>query len=186
MASVNKTKMKNLGTHTQADIFPDTDDNRKVIIFEDRATGKAVVFDDQKNIALIGNKVNSFYLLPGGGIDQNESIESGIVRECLEEIGCNVELSKTVGIIDDYRNRDKKHCINYCYTAKLIGEKGELKLTEEEEKNGLHVIWVSFDEALGILEKEVEQLKRGEVAFYNTGFNILRDWLFLKELKKNQ
>jgi len=186
LASVNKNKMKKLGTHTQADIFPDKKDNREEIIFEDRATGKAIVFDDQNNIALIGNKVNSFYLLPGGGIDQVESIESGIVRECLEEIGCDVELGKTVGIIDDYRNRDRKHCINYCYTAKLIGEKGELKLTEEEEKNGLHVIWLSLSEALDILEKEVEQLRRGEVTFYNTGFNILRDCLFLKELEKNQ
>lgn len=178
--------MKSLGTHTQSDIFPDKEDNKKEVIFEDRITGKAVVFDEQKNIALVGNKVNSFYLLPGGGIDQYESIENGIVRECLEEIGCDVELSKAIGIIDDYRNRDKKHCINYCYTAKLIGKKGELTLTEEEEKNGLHVIWISLDEALDILEKEVEQLKRGEVTFYNTGFNILRDWLFLKEVKKNQ
>lgn len=178
--------MKNLGTHTQADIFPGKEDNKKEIMFEDRATGKAIVFDEQKNIALVGNKVNSFYLLPGGGIGHDESIESGIVRECLEEIGCNVELIKAVGMIDDYRNRDKKHCINYCYTAKLIGEKGELSLTENEAKNGLHVIWVPIDEAKHILEKEVGQLKRGEVTFYNTGFNILRDYLFLKELKENQ
>jgi len=94
-----------------------------------------------------------------------------------------VELKEVVGVIDDYRNRDKKHCINYCYSAKLFGKKGTLKLTEEEEKNGLHVIWVSLDEAINILGKEVEQLKRGEVTFYNTGFNILRDHLFLKEVK---
>lgn len=177
--------MKNLGTHTQADIFPDKEDNKKELIFEDRATGKAIVFDNQKNIALVGNMVNSLYLLPGGGIDHNESIENGIVRECLEEIGCNVELIKAVGIINDYRNRDKKHYINYCYTANLIGEKGDLSLTEDEAKNGLHVTWVPIDEAKYILEKEVEQLKRGGVTFYNTGFNILRDHLFLKELREN-
>lgn len=177
--------MKNIGTHTQTDIFPNKEDNKKEIIFEDRATGKAIVFDDQKNIALVGNKVNSFYLLPGGGIDRDKSIESGIIRECLEEIGYNIKLIKAVGMIDDYRNRDKKHCINYCYTAKLIGEKVGLNLTEDETKNGLHVIWIPIDEAKRILEKEVEQLKRGEVTFYNTGFNILRDHFFLKELKEN-
>ena len=166
--------MRNLGTLTQKDIFPEKEDDKEKINFEDRITGKAIVFDEDDNIALVGNKVNSFYLLPGGGIDHGESIESGIIRESLEETGCNVKL----------KNRDKKHCINYCYTTKLVGKKGELTLTEDEERNGLHVIWVSLDEAIKILEKEVEQLRRGEVAFYNTGFNILRDHLFLREVKR--
>ncbi len=178
--------MKNLGTHTQFDIFPKERDNKEKITFEDRVTGTAIVFDDENNIALVGTKVNNFYLLPGGGIDKNESIECGIARECLEEIGCNVELMKAVGVLDDYRNRDKKHCINYCYTAKLVGVKWELTLTEDETKNGLHVIWVPLDEAIIILKKEVEQLKRSEVKFYNTGFNILRDYIFLKELGNNK
>lgn len=176
--------MRNLGTFTQKDIFPEKDDDKEKINFENRVTGKAIVFDDDNNVALVGTKVNYFYLLPGGGVDPSESIETGIIRECLEEIGCNVELKMPIGTIDDYRNRDKKHCINYCYTAKLVGEKGKLTLTEDEKKNGLHVIWTSLDEAIKILEKEVDQLKRGEVTFYNTGFNILRDSLFLKEAKK--
>ena len=175
--------MKKLGTFTQNDVFPEKEDIKEKINFEDRITGKAIVFDDDNNVALVGNKVNSFYLLPGGGINRDESVERGIIRECLEEVGCNVELKEAVGIIDDYRNRDKKHCINYCFSAKIIGGKGKLTLTEDEEKNGLHVIWVPLDKAIKILEKEVEQLKRGEVAFYNTGFNILRDHLFLKEVK---
>lgn len=177
--------MKSLAIFNQKDVFPEQDDNKQDIVFEDRPTGKAIVFDNENKIALVGNKVNSYYLLPGGGIDEDESIEDGITRECKEEIGCDVTLLNNLGIIEDYRNRDKKHCINHCHTAKLIGEKGELKLTEEEEKNGLHVIWVPLDEAIEILEKEVELLKKGEIKFYNTGYNILRDHLFLKELKKN-
>jgi len=43
----------------------------------------------------------------------------------------------------------------------------------------MYVVWVSMDEAIKTLKKETEQLKRGEVKFYNTGFNILRDYLFL-------
>jgi ADP-ribose pyrophosphatase YjhB (NUDIX family) len=176
--------MKLLATFNQKDIFPEQEDNKQNIIFEDRLTGKAIVFDHENKIALVGNKVNSYYLLPGGGIDSGESIPDGIIRECKEEIGCTVTLLNNIGAIEDYRNRDKKHCINYCYTAKLIGEKGELKLTEDEEKNGMHVMWVPLDDALKILEKEVLLLKKGEVNFYNTGYNILRDHLFLKELEK--
>ena len=95
------------------------------------------------------------------------------------KIGCAVRLESPLGIIADYRNRDKKHCINYCYTAQLVGEKGELKLTEDEAKNGLHVKWVPLDEALATLESEIGQVRRGEVQFYNTAYNIVRDHAFL-------
>lgn len=175
--------MKPSAIFREKDVFPDKNTPESGIKYEDRPTGKAIVFDNEEKIALVGNKVNSFYLLPGGGINPGESVEDGIVRECLEEIGCQVKLDQSLGTVEDYRTRDKKHCINYCYTARLVGKKGELTLTEEERKNGLHVIWVHLDEAVSFLEKETEQLKRGEVAFYNTGFNILRDSFFLKKLK---
>lgn len=178
--------MKPLATLRQKDVFPDKEDNIENIEFEDRLTGKAIIFDEGKNIALVGTKVNTFYLLPGGGIDEGESIEEGIIRESLEEVGCKINLLKNIGVVEDYRNRDKKHCISHCYSAEIIGEKGELKLTADEEKNGLHVIWVSLGEAITILEKEVAQLKKGEVLFYNTGFNILRDHLFLTEASKTK
>lgn len=176
--------MKSLAIFYEKDVFPNKVIDQEAVVFEDRPTGKAVVFDHDDNVALVGNAVNSFYLLPGGGIDSDESPEEGIKRECLEEIGCTVELVQNLGIVEDYRIRDKKHCINHCYTAKLLGEKGSLALTEDEAKNGMHVIWVPIKEAVEILEKEVEQLKRGEVTFYNTGFNILRDSIFLQEAEK--
>lgn len=170
--------MKPLAIFKQKDVFPEQEE-QKNIVFEDRLTGKAIVFDHENNVALVGNKVNSFYLLPGGGISKDESVENGIIRECLEEIGCHVRLLDNIGITEDYRDRDKKHCINYCYTARLVGEKGDLQLAEDEKRNGMHVIWVSLNEAVKILEKEVGQLKKGKVKFYNTGFNIIRDHLFL-------
>ncbi|MFA6416138.1 MAG: NUDIX hydrolase [Candidatus Paceibacterota bacterium] len=178
--------MNPLAIFKEKDVFPGKEMSEKNVIFGNRLTGKAIVFDNEGKVALVGNKVNSFYLLPGGGIDENESIENGVKRECLEEVGCQVDLLDIVGIIEDFRDRDKTHCINHCYTARIIGKKGELDLTEEEKKNGLHVIWVPLDEAISILEKEVEQLKKGEVTFYNTGFNILRDNLFLKEVLKTK
>lgn len=176
--------MKLLAIFREKDVFPDKKTQEGVIKYEKRPTGKAIVFDNEEKIALVGNRINDFYLLPGGGIDSDETVEDGIVRECLEEIGYQVKLNQFLGIIEDYRARDKKHCINYCYSAKLVGEKGELALTEDEKKNGLYVRWVSLDKAIAILEKEIELLKKGEVTFYNTGFNILRDAFFLKELKK--
>lgn len=184
-----KSQQKNTICHAifrEKDVFPDKNTPEEGVIFEDRPTGKAVIFDAEGLVGLVGNEVNDFYLLPGGGIDPGESIEVGIIRECLEEAGCNVRLVNNLGITEDYRTRDGKHCINYCYTAEVIGEKGILDLTEEEAKNGLHVRWMSLEEAISVLERQVELLKQGEIGFYNTGFNILRDHIFLLEAKKRQ
>lgn len=170
-----------LAIFKEKDVFPDRGRDGKNVTFKDRLTVKAIVFDDKDKVALVGNKINSFYLLPGGGVNETESIEEGLRRECLEEIGCQIDILGTIGTIEDFRDRDEMHCINHCYIAKLIGEKGELKLTEEEKANGLHTIWVSLNEAVDILNKGVDKLKKGEVTFYNTGFNILRDSLFLKK-----
>ena len=176
--------MKTLATFLQKDVFPGKEDDFENIVFEDRLTGKAIVFDNENKVALVGNKINPFYLLPGGGISSDESIQNGIIRECFEEIGCGVILLNKVGVIEDYRNRDKKHCVSHCYAARLIGEKGSLNPTEAEEKNSMHVIWVSIDEAMQMLENEVSQLKNRRVLFYNTGFNILRDHKFIQKFIK--
>jgi len=165
--------------YKERDIFPSKIEASENIIFEDRPTGKSIVVDNDKKIALVGNVINSFYTLPGGGIEKNESVEAGIIRECYEEIGCDIELVHPVGIIEDYRNRDKKHCINYCYVARVVGKKGTPKLVGDEITNGMHVKWVSFEDAIQVLENEVAQVKKGEITFYNTAFNIFRDYSFL-------
>lgn len=173
---------KNLGTLHQRDIFPQMEEVS--CDFEDRLTGKSIILNGEGNIALVGTTVNYIYNLPGGGIDCEESIEEGISREAKEETGYNTEWVRKVGVIDDFRNRDKKHCISYCALLKTTGEKRELNLTEDENKNGLHVKWVSLEDAVRILVEENDQVKRGEISFYNTAFNVVRDYKFLKEYQK--
>jgi ADP-ribose pyrophosphatase YjhB (NUDIX family) len=177
--------MKKIATLHEKDVYPEKKSDEG-IEYSDRATGKAIVLDGENKVALVGNKQNKFLLLPGGGIDDGEDIQTGIVRECLEEIGCVVNILDEVGCIDDYRPRDKKHCINYCYTARVIGNKGDPKHTENETAVGMYTKWVTLEDALDIFKRQKLELESGKVAFYNTGFNIIRDLLFLEETKINK
>jgi ADP-ribose pyrophosphatase YjhB (NUDIX family) len=170
---------KNIKTLYQKDIFPKMEDTE--VAYEDRATGKSIVIDKEDKIALVGTTVNYIYTLPGGGIENGEDINSGIIREIKEETGCNIEIIKIIGTIDDYRNRDKKHCINYCAVSNVLGEKGEQELIEEEKRNGLHVKWFTKEEAFEILEAEYKKVLNGEINYYNTAYNVARDFEFMKE-----
>lgn len=174
--------MKQIATLHEKDIYPQKQSDEN-IEYSDRITGKAIILDTENNIALVGNKLNEFLLLPGGGIDDGENIETGIMRECLEETGYAVSILDEVGCVDDYRPRDKKHCISYCYTARVIGDKGNTNHTENEAGIGMYTKWVTLEEAFGIFNKQKRELESGNVTFYNTGFNIVRDLLFLEEAK---
>lgn len=157
--------------------------NTDNIVWKDRPTGKVVLFDDENRIALIGNKVNDFFLLPGGGIGTDEDIIKGLKRECREETGCEIEILQELGITEDFRARDSKHCISYGYTARVISC-GTITLTESEIDIGVYVKWVSLSDAHKIFAHQEEKVKQGAVRFYNTCFNIIRDSLFIRRAQE--
>ena len=69
------------------------DDNLKLEqIQEFNSKVRAFLVDDSGNI-LIANYGNVF-LLPGGSVDQDENIESAIVRELKEETGCDYSIEE--------------------------------------------------------------------------------------------
>jgi len=161
------------------DIFPNTPDMVDAV-FEDRLTGKIVLFNEEGKIALVGNKVNDFFILPGGGVEEGESVLNGMRRECREETG----IQEALGVTEDFRSRDGKHCISFCYSAKVVSL-GAPMLTEGEAKIGVYVKWFSLPEAIELFALQEEKVKAGEVKFYNTCFNIMRDSFFIRHYESS-
>jgi ADP-ribose pyrophosphatase YjhB (NUDIX family) len=146
--------------------------------FRERKAARAVVFDHENKIALFHSTVKHYYKLPGGGLNEGEEIEAALHRELLEEIGCEVEDIKEIGIIEEHRNKTGLHQISYCFSARVLGEKGEPHLEEGEIAEGFVTEWLSLDEA-------IEKLKKGaEADNYNGKFICLRDQTFLEEAVK--
>lgn len=148
--------------------------------YRERKTVKAVVENGLEEIAFVTNPIHGFYLLPGGGAESGDLIEE-IKRECDEEINWEIGEVKEVAIIEEYRNRKGLYSETCCFSAKTIKELPEDTRTEEERDTQLEVRWLNKKEALAKLLSQVETLKNGEVKFYNTGFDILRDYLFLQK-----
>lgn len=116
-----------------------------------REAARAIVFDDEKNIALIHVSDRGYYKLPGGGIEGDENHLLALQRECEEEIGCGIEMLGEIGTIIEYRKLFGIKQISYCYLAKVQGQKGEPRFTEEEVANGFERIWVQYSEALKLI-----------------------------------
>ncbi|MCK4387003.1 MAG: NUDIX hydrolase [Candidatus Pacebacteria bacterium] len=169
--------MKYLKILKDADIF-ENPEHKEPDFYEDRQTVKIIIKNEKGEIALITNPIHNFFLLPGGGAE-SDNLKKEAEREALEETNYHTKIIKEIGKIEEFRNRNAKHYITTCFLAEAIKENSKNLRTEEEKKNGLTVQWFEYGEALKILEKQTEKVKSGEVRFYSTAFNIIRDYFFV-------
>lgn len=179
------TKEKPLVVLRDTDIF-----SRENLIPKDnsswinRPTGKVILINTNNEIALIGNRVHDFFMLPGGGIDEGETVEEGLIRECLEETGYTASLTSYVGYTESFRNRNSRHSTTYCYIAQPISFQGQ-SLTDSEKEIGVYVKWIPLDKALVVFEEQEKRILGNNIPFYNTCFNSIRDLHFVKKILKN-
>jgi ADP-ribose pyrophosphatase YjhB (NUDIX family) len=98
--------------------------DEEVIKFKTREAARAVVINNDGNIALLNVSKWNYHKLPGGGINEGEGVIAALKRECREEIGCEVEVTGEIGEIIEYRKMFNLKQTSYCYLAKVVGEKG--------------------------------------------------------------
>ncbi len=148
------------------------------LTYEERGASRAVVFDKDKNVALLHVTKWNFHKLPGGGIEEGETIEQALHREVLEEIGCEITNIRELGVIEEYRNGLTLHQISHCFVADLVGAKGNPDLDEGELADGFETVWLSLDMAIQTLEGEAPR------EHYEGKFIQLRDLTFLKAARE--
>src|SRR3989344_1092951 len=116
-----------------------------------REACRAVVMDNSNMLALLHVTNEKYYKLPGGGIEGNEDKLSALRRECLEEIGCDVEVISELGVVTEYRKIFGIKQISYCYLAKVKGEKGNPFFTNYEKEKGFESVWMTYKNAMKCL-----------------------------------
>ncbi len=141
-----------------------------------REAVRAIVFDSQKLVALFYSTKNNYYKLPGGGIEDMEDHETALKRECMEEIGCQVEILEELGEIVEYRKKFNQKQISYCYVAKVVGEKGIPMLTQDEREEGFETVWFPLPEAVQKIKNNTED------TVYEVPYMVTRDTAFLEEI----
>ena len=80
-----------------------------------RDTVRAVIFDKENNIALMKVVRDGFYKIPGGEVDQDETVIKALHRECLEEAGVEITIKSEIGYIKEVRKMYRKIQNSYCF-----------------------------------------------------------------------
>ncbi len=133
----------------------------EVASYRVRSAARAIVIDADGNVALLHVGKYGSYKLPGGGIDEGEDIVEALARECMEEIGCKVQVCDEVGIIEEYYKALELKQTSYCYVARVIGSKGQSNFTGQELANEFSIVWAPKDEAQNLLDNCVSTSNQG-------------------------
>jgi ADP-ribose pyrophosphatase YjhB (NUDIX family) len=132
----------------------------------DRPTVKGLVFDSEGKIPLLFG--NGYGLFPGGGIEEGEVSEEAFIRECKEEIGCNIEIVSKIGTAVQFRAKQQRRYVVDFFVAKVVNEKG-VPTTDQVDELACEVKWLSPEEVRKSFLELINWLPQDE--YYQTNFN---------------
>jgi 8-oxo-dGTP diphosphatase len=127
--------------------------------YRQRRSVRIVVFDSDNKIALLFVKYPNkpgYYTLPGGGFEKEETFEQAAVRECKEEIACDIEIKQVLGTVIEYWQKETLRIQSYGFVGEAFGNKGLVEHVgdEDEGEKNTQIFWVTLHEAIEIMENE--------------------------------
>lgn len=127
----------------------------------ERQAARGIILKGSEILLLYTKRYND-YSFPGGGLELNEDVITGLRREIWEETGAtNIQVVSEFGYIEEYRPYPKSeydlvHMFSYYYVCTIDEELGEAKLEDYEHTNGMSAIWINIHEAIKHNRKLIE------------------------------
>ncbi|MBF8984136.1 NUDIX domain-containing protein [Lutibacter sp. B2] len=122
------------------------------VIFE-RTAARGIILDNE-DILMIYTKRYNDYSFPGGGVDDGEDIEEGLIRELKEETGAkNIEIASAFGDYEEFRpthyeGYDIVHMRSHFFVCSAEKELGVASPEDYEISNGSVPVWVNIHAAI--------------------------------------
>ena len=111
---------------------------------------RAVIIKDEQLLLLRKEYEDGseLYALPGGGQDTGETLEAALKRECLEEIGCDVELHELLQIADYFKPRatqppSRRHLVEFLFRCSVAADYSAGN-GPHPDRHQVDVIWVAI------------------------------------------
>lgn len=118
-----------------------------------------LLYDDKnRRILMVKNKgksSSSFYTLPGGAVENGETLEQAAIREVKEETGLEVSVTGINSVSEAFLEERGHHVIFFTFIGRITGGKQQILLPEEIEE----ITWMDAESAAQYLHLSEGQLE---------------------------
>ncbi|MBE0450333.1 MAG: methyltransferase domain-containing protein [Clostridia bacterium] len=172
-------KMKLIESYTHKDVA-----DQKLTNIHKRTTARGIILNGDEILMIYTKRYND-YSFPGGGVDPEEAIEEGLLRELSEETGAqNVRIIGAFGRVEELRpihfpEYDAMYQISYFYTCSADQKLGKANPEAYELQNGSEPVWVKLVDAIEHNKKVIEQNDE------SIGLSIQRETIVLERILEN-
>ena len=177
-------RMEELARITEADLGLKTpldkpDNRRKLDV-------RVLLENEKGEICVVKSLKYGYIQIPGGGVEDGETLEEAARRETREEVGYEITDLKPLGYVIEERygltGDDAEK--TFVFTAKA-GENVGTDLTEEEKEEGFIPVWMTVDEASKVIEEKDKKLSSisQDKKSYNGTFANRRDLILINYYK---
>lgn len=141
-----------------------------------RKVARAIIFNELGEVAIhhihrddqFGRQ--SYLETPGGGVDEGESYEMAVERECLEELGAHIAVLECLGSCEDAYNLIGRKNLNKFYLCRLKDLKASKHLVSRGDSLIEYSEWLPIDKLLDAYAKMPDEgvsilVKRRETPF---------------------
>jgi ADP-ribose pyrophosphatase YjhB (NUDIX family) len=140
------------------EIFADNINKEDVKGIKPHIGARAILKKDNQYLLVHAKKLNLF-TLPGGGVEEGESLEEAVLREVREETGYFAKILKKGETVVEYFLDSV--WINHYFVLEAK-EQVEANLTKEEVDLDLTPVWMTLEEVLDVLGEDQSTHEHGQ------------------------
>ena len=132
-------------------------------------------------------KKNDKYVIPGGGVEENESYINCLKREIKEETGYLISSNECFLVIKEYFywNKNWEHIQHY-FICDIVSYENQLNLTAREKEEECIPKWVDIEKAIEIFSSYQSDLSldTATIGLYKRELLALEEYLELVKKDK--